>query len=465
MGSPQSAAVYCRISSDRSGQGLGVDRQEELCRSLADRKGWPVGEVYVDNDRSAYTGAPRPNYERLLTDLEQGVHDAVIVVDQDRLTRHVRELEDFIDLADRHSVALANVSGDLDLSSSDGRFRARIMGAVARQESEKKADRIRRQRASTAAKGLPHPGPRRFGFLDGNIEHHPSEADAIRSAVDRILSGESVRSIANEWNDTGVRTARGNQWSVNAVRDTIASPTVAGLRAHKGEVVGEGVWDPIVKRGAWEQLVAMFDGRKRQGRPATHLLSGIMTCSLCSAGVVCFTSRGTRTYRCHRQPTRAVEDPCGRLSIVADSADNWITAAVLHRLSSPALVDMVRQQAKGADSDRLVGQLREDEGRLETLARDYAAGEVSRAMFLRTSQRMEDRIETTTEAIARRSSAAALQGLPSNGDGLEAWWEQSSVDKHRAVLTAVFDRVDLLPADPERPRRFDPDRLEAVWRA
>src|SRR5688572_15099237 len=112
-------AVYCRISFDRSGEGLGVDRQEALCRKLAKEKAWPIAEVYVDNDVSAYNGNVRAEYRRLLADIEAGIRDAVICVDLDRLTRKPAELEEFMDLADRHKVALANVSGDTDLSTSD----------------------------------------------------------------------------------------------------------------------------------------------------------------------------------------------------------------------------------------------------------------------------------------------------------------------------------------------------------
>ena len=149
------AAIYCRISSDRKPvqqpgespgpEGLGVERQEKLCRKLAGERGWPVAEVYVDNDISAYGGKRRPAYERMLADIDAGLRDAVICVDLDRLTRRPIELEAFMELADRHRVALANVSGDTDLSSSDGRFQARIMGAVARQSSERKGERLARE--------------------------------------------------------------------------------------------------------------------------------------------------------------------------------------------------------------------------------------------------------------------------------------------------------------------------------
>jgi site-specific DNA recombinase len=42
---PRAAAIYCRISDDREGTGLGVDRQEEDCRALAQRKGWKVAAM------------------------------------------------------------------------------------------------------------------------------------------------------------------------------------------------------------------------------------------------------------------------------------------------------------------------------------------------------------------------------------------------------------------------------------
>ena len=59
-------AVYARISSD-DGQALGVSRQLEDCRKLAASLGWVVGEEYVDNDISAYSGKHRPEYQRMLS--------------------------------------------------------------------------------------------------------------------------------------------------------------------------------------------------------------------------------------------------------------------------------------------------------------------------------------------------------------------------------------------------------------
>ncbi|MGC8628409.1 MAG: recombinase family protein, partial [Acidimicrobiales bacterium] len=96
-GPPQRAAVYCRISDDREGRGLGVARQEAECRALAERLGWSVAKVYADNDISAYRRRRRPGYEALLAAVKQGQVDGLVVWHNDRLHRQQRELEDFID--------------------------------------------------------------------------------------------------------------------------------------------------------------------------------------------------------------------------------------------------------------------------------------------------------------------------------------------------------------------------------
>jgi len=88
------AAIYCRISQDRAGAGLGVTRQQDDCRALCERRGWEVIEVYADNDVSAYSGKVRPAWQRLIGDVQAGNIDAVVGWHVDRLTRSPRELED-----------------------------------------------------------------------------------------------------------------------------------------------------------------------------------------------------------------------------------------------------------------------------------------------------------------------------------------------------------------------------------
>src|SRR5262245_66305159 len=80
------AAVYLRISNDRVGAGLGVDRQERDCRDLAARLGVPVTAVYTDNDVSAYQRRKvRNGYQAMLDDMAAGKFGHVLAWHTDRL--------------------------------------------------------------------------------------------------------------------------------------------------------------------------------------------------------------------------------------------------------------------------------------------------------------------------------------------------------------------------------------------
>ena len=128
------------------------------------RLGWQVAGVYSDNDVSAYSGKKRPEWERLNDDIRDGVVDGIACWHVDRLTRTPRELEDVIDLHDKHGVQLATCTGDIDLSTPTGRFIARALGAAARHEAEHKAERQRRQLRQAAETGRdPPPGRRGRG--------------------------------------------------------------------------------------------------------------------------------------------------------------------------------------------------------------------------------------------------------------------------------------------------------------
>jgi len=66
----QRLAIYARLSQDRDGTQTATGRQIADCRALAEAKRWPIAGVYEDTDLTAYRRVTRPDYERLLADLE-----------------------------------------------------------------------------------------------------------------------------------------------------------------------------------------------------------------------------------------------------------------------------------------------------------------------------------------------------------------------------------------------------------
>src|SRR6516165_10033966 len=148
------AAIYTRISADQTGEGLGVARQLEDCLALADRLGWGVVARFDDNDLSAFNGKTRPGFEAMLTAMGGREFGGLICWHPDRLYRSMKDLERIIEVADANRVQIRTVNGgDLDLSNSSGRMMARILGSVARAESEHKGERQKRANAQKAAAG------------------------------------------------------------------------------------------------------------------------------------------------------------------------------------------------------------------------------------------------------------------------------------------------------------------------
>src|SRR5947209_3168001 len=193
------AGVYARISSDREGDNLAVGRQLKDCEALAERKGWAIVERYVDADISAYRGKARPQYRRMVEDIESGHIGAVVVYHADRLHRHPRELEDFIELCDRTGTKLATVSGDVDLGTHEGQLIARIQGAVARKESDDKSRRIQRKHEELAESGRPSGGGSRpFGYEDDKMTVREDEAEIVRELTRRVLAGDSLKALERD---------------------------------------------------------------------------------------------------------------------------------------------------------------------------------------------------------------------------------------------------------------------------
>src|SRR3954471_10824341 len=208
MAGVRAAAVYARISSDTEGKALGVTRQLEDCRRLAGQLGWTIGQEYVDNDLSAYSGKRRPAYQQLLTDVADGLRDAVICYHVDRLTRRPVELEQFVATVDAAGVRQVRfVSGDMDLGTGDGLLIGRMLAAVAAKESADKSRRVSRKLDQNAAEGRPHGGNRRpFGYEKHRVTVRQDEAEVIGRLVSRYLAGESLRSLCMWLEDNGIRT-------------------------------------------------------------------------------------------------------------------------------------------------------------------------------------------------------------------------------------------------------------------
>lgn len=464
-GVPRAAAIYCRISDDRAGTALGVARQEADCRALADRKGWPVADLYVDNDISAADRRKRrPEYERLLGDLKAGAVDAVIVWDLDRLHRRPLELERFFEIADAAGVQkLASVAGDVDLGSGEGLLLARIKGAVAADEVAKIKRRVRRKHDELAESGaVSGGGARPFGFEEDRLTIRESEAVVLREAMRRVLAGESSRSVCADLNERGVRTSVGNPWSTSVLTRLLSSARVCGQRERNGEAYA-AQWPAIVSPAEVAAFRALRKEKASSGRRVSrgYLLSGLVVCEACGARMVSRPRNdGVRRYVCASGPGFS---GCGKTYVVAEPLEDLITEAVLVRLDKPEFAKSWNRAEQQADGSGIAAAIDDDELQLDELATAYGQKLVSLREYLKARAPIEARLEAARKRLAASTGPARIREFVGHGEQLRDVWDGLDITRRQAIIGGVLERVTIGPGVRGRAR-FDGDRVTPTWR-
>lgn len=422
-------SIYARQSFDRHSDELAVERQLVACRKRAAAEGWTVAAEHVDNDTSATNGAERPGFEALLASNPA----RVLVWHTDRLVRLTKDLERVIELGvNVHALK----AGHLDLSNPAGRAVARTVTAWATYETEQKALRQRSANDQRAEAGLPYKGQRAFGYEPDGVTIREGEARELRKAAEGVLNEETLRSLARDMNDRGVLTATGRAWSVTTLKAALLSPRNAGMRRHRGEVVGKGAWDAILDEttAAAVRAVLTDPSRSRVGPPRRYQLSGVMTCGKCGLPVVgAFVKGKGETYRC----------PTLHLSRKAQPIDDFVQALVIARLSRPDAVDLFAHP----DDTVVVGDLRDEQkgirARLDGLAEAFAAGDIDRQALAAGTRRLNERLGVIDSELAATVTAPRLADV-ATADDVAATFADLALQARRGIIDALLT-ITLLP--------------------
>ncbi|MDE9365057.1 recombinase family protein [Luteipulveratus sp. YIM 133132] len=466
------AAIYVRISDDKSGEAAGVERQETLCRSLCEQEGWAVGQVYVDNSVSATSGVRRPAFEQMLEDRPQ----AIVCWHQDRLVRKTSDLNRIIELGvPVHSVK----AGTVDLATPSGRAIATTLAAWATFETEHSAERKRaafRESASKGRKGWS--GRRPYGYANGRDENGrpiliEREAEHLRHAFGMVRDGASFADIARYLNDQGETTPLGHEWHARTVRQVMVNPRNGGMRTYRGEIVSdEAEWEPIIPRDEWMAIIerAVRPGGRQKGRgKAKALLSSLCVCGVCGGPF----AKGTSTSQI-RQPDGSLQPvkrdvyiatKCGHTRAPLEWLDEYVRKELVKRLTNPAGALYRAQAAQREDADALAAahEAAEARVRLQELRESYARGEMSLATFTTTTSTVEATITSLdAQAATYYRPRTALDHAEGIGSVREAWQRMDDAER-RSVLAEHIESISIKPRGRGR-RPMSPEYVTINWK-
>jgi site-specific DNA recombinase len=517
--------VYLRISFDQHRDRRGVIVQAQDAEAWVQAHGgtlvWDALEK-AENNTSAFKKkrvrvpdgengwrwalrVVRPRWEEALRMIREGEADTLLVVNQDRMVREPRDLEDAIELVEDFGALVLDVGGDLDLTTDQGVFIARMMVAHANLSSRDTSRRLKRRYRADAEAGKPHPTGRPFGYARGGMEVVEAEAVEIRSAAGRLLEGASCFTIVRDWNTRGMVTSCGKPWTVRTFRDVLTNPRMAGLsssrvwdengstaarrsqrweiRRHADGTEVKGNWPAILPRSTWEAVCGRIEEIRLMAGPVTarntrrYLLSGLLRCGLCGGPMYGQThsKNGHVNYRCQGGRLTGLER-CGGVTGRAGELDLHVTAAALARYEM-ALAELGAVQAAEAEQWAGMADLERVERKLAAVHARWKEDKVSDDDYFALREELEgDRVRMRRELAAWESSPERSAGRAVLSVDVRALWDKAeedggwSLQAKREFLTQHLRAVRLGPVPVDATtgrRRYKTDvtsRVTLVWR-
>ncbi|WP_109507304.1 recombinase family protein [Nocardioides speluncae] len=446
------------MSKDKTGKRAGVKRQDGESRALGESLGWPIVDIYVDNDISATNRKKeRPEYKRMLGDIKSGRINAIITWHPDRLYRTVRDLGPLTDICKQQNTQIATCkAGDIDLTTPTGRYFAGQLALMGTYEVEHAAERwqlsLQQQREDGT---FPKTGSRLFGYTKkGKVDK--DEAEIARRMAADLIAGVPITTIARWLDEEGITSTKGTPWNHTTIRRYLANPRIAGWSTLRGEIVGDGNWKPIFDREQWEVIrahAAEVQLTTPAPPPRVAVLNGMIFCGLCKSPLVTGgraqrrTGGRVRIYRCH---TRPGYQWCGKIGIDAVPTEEVVEAYARKVIRDEPAVAQRRQQIE-AEPGPAAAELVQTQERILELEQQLSRPGVSVEMLLQAITRARERQEDLMAQIAARP-------LSSFAERDRAAWPPQ-LRARRTLIEQAVRRVEVLPASKPSRLGFDPERI------
>ena len=353
------AGIYCRLSKDdgKMAESCSIETQRDMLTRYVREQGWNIYSVYIDD---GFTGRnfERPDFKRMIADIEAGRINLVITKDLSRFGRNYLECGVYIEVFfPEHGVRFLALDDNVDSeNNSHGGFditpfRNLLNDLYSRDTSKKVKSALKSRLLQGKFLGSVAPYGYQKSPEDKNLlVVDEATAPIIRRVFDlakqglgisrirRILTGERIPRPAVDSESKGNNYDRffeGNEenrytWSNNSVRGILRNPVYAGhLAGYKRPLVSikstrrlsalpeeyilvENTHEPIIPPEEWELVQSLITSR-RNGVPGNsgydNIFAGMIKCADCGYAM--------RTCPAHR---RKKENPIDNMGYCCN---NW----------------------------------------------------------------------------------------------------------------------------------------------
>lgn len=320
--------IYIRVSTEMQVDGYSLEGQKNVLKRYAEREGMTVVYIYEDAGKSGKNITGRPDFQRMLTDIKDGLDiDYILVYKLSRFGRNAADILASLEFIQSYDVNLICVEDGIDSSQTSGRLLISVLSAVSEIERENIIEQTMNGRREKARQGKWNGGFAPYGYkLEriGNNEKRglviaEDEAEVIKLIFDKYINSDiGINGVAKYLNLQGIKkkvrhNGKLDMWSSKVIKDILDNPVYCGKIAYgrrtrekiKGTketklittdnyILVDGEHEAIVDIEIWEKAKAKReatssksnlteDGKSNLGRNKVHLLSGILKCPECGS--------------------------------------------------------------------------------------------------------------------------------------------------------------------------------------
>ena len=368
-------AVYTRKSSE---EGLdmefnSLDAQRDACEAYVTSQkaeGWvALRDRYDDGGFSGGT-LDRPALKQLLSDIEAGLIDVIVVYKIDRLSRSLMDFARLVEVFDRNNVTFVSVTQAFNTTTSMGRLTLNILLSFAQFEREVIGERIRDKFAASRKRGMWMGGfvPMGYDVKDRKLVVNEAEATTVRMIFDRFAALGSASILARALQAEDVRNKRGKRIDKGFIYKLIGSRVYLGEAVHKG-MSYPGEHDAIISQDLWDRVHSILkqsprDRRAKNRNSSEALLKGLIFTDTGTAMTPTYTRKGERLYHYYTSMDlirNRETNGAGPMRLAAAMVDGAVIAEMRRIIGSPEIatrvIDAQRRECVSTDERVIVSAL------------------------------------------------------------------------------------------------------------
>ncbi len=314
--------TYTRVSTAMQTDSYSLDAQKARMKAFADFNDYEIVGTYEDAGKSGKSIEGRLEFNRMMEDIKSGKDGVsfVLVFKLSRFGRNAADVLSTLQVMQDFGVNLICVEDGIDSSKDTGKLMISVLSAVAEIERENIRVQTMEGRIQKAREGKWNGGFAPYGYqlIDGKLQINEEEAEAIRVIFDQYVHTDiGANGVAKYLENHGIhkiqrQNGKNPLFDAHLVRLILKNPVYCGKIAYgrrKTEkvhgtrneyhlveqdnyILVDGLHDAIIEEDVWQAAQVKLIARAKKyehvnrGKDAkTHLLSGIVKCPVCGAGM------------------------------------------------------------------------------------------------------------------------------------------------------------------------------------